>query len=1160
MAYNNNLTIASWNATGIMSSASYLSDFLDINSIDICGISEHWLYDYDLHFLNHINSKYHSHSISDPDLMIPSNRRVGKGGIGIMWHKRIDNIITHLDINSRYVIGIRVTITPEQYLYVFQIYLPCKTHSIWTYKNAIEDLENIICLYLGKGRLMVMGDFNTELPTRNQSGGTLDGRGNILAGLMMRHDLMAIHTLDICKGAEFTNVPFNTKRQTLIDHMLIPKNEIQNLHSCNIIEDNALNFSTHRPITCSLSIFTHERVGLHMQSHIIKWKNVKQKYIDKYTQYLESNHKLQSALNTNIQTKTDVDRLYQIIVQVINEATNECIPRTKFKPFIKPYWTKTLSVQHDLMKALRSVWINEGRPRGDWSPSYREYKNAKAAFKRLHREAVCDYMINLEKELDEAAELDNDEFWRLINRRKSKTRTGSMGEMIFKGTNCNKPKDIIAGWREYYTALYNTEQSETFDNEYHQKIKQELSEIISKLPEEAINSRLSIDEQLVKRAMHSCKKNKAAGQDNVCYESIMYGGHLLIKVLTKLYKCITELTHIPIDMKRGIIVPFFKGGNKNKCNPDSYRPISLCSTILKLYEKTLLYSQNDSPMFNISPLQGGFQKQVSCVMTSFMLRESIHFANENHSKVYACFLDTRKAYDTVDHTILMKKLYKSGINITIFKIILNMFKDVYSCVRVQGQTSDWFPILQGTRQGQSISPLLYILFINELVNTIEQSSDGLKINNISYSCPTSADDMVLVSLSKNGLGRLVDTCYLNSQKERYRYNSDKSNVVVFNENKHEMQTHSREWQIGPNTLKEVEQYTHLGIVCNKTLNAEVNIEEACSKLRKTFFGLADYKVYREGTHPITLKHLYKTIVLPRALYGCELWGTLSAAQLKPLERTHRQCIKYMQSLPRYTRTDIALSCIGMVPIEHEINKRKLQLFGQLCNLPNDNRIKILFTTRLMQFKLKPSNARGFMPDIYQLLGKYDLIDELNTYTNEGIFPSLKTWKMTIKYQINKRAEIECINRISSDQSTKLFLKIHNTITPCSIWYFGQQYRNYLPLCKTLMIIIGKMFSRPYTVICPECNLTTDNIVEHMILRCNTKEVERYRLWVKLHRLLGRENYDSMCELKPLEQVIEMLAGFPEMQLSDQARIDCFKVVARQMHSLCSDIITLFSRA
>ena len=89
------VNLKTWNATGIMSSSSYLSDCLSLKNIDICGLSEHWLYEKDLIFLNEINGNYMCHAVSDFDLMIPGHRRVGKGGVALLWHKKLNSRVTH---------------------------------------------------------------------------------------------------------------------------------------------------------------------------------------------------------------------------------------------------------------------------------------------------------------------------------------------------------------------------------------------------------------------------------------------------------------------------------------------------------------------------------------------------------------------------------------------------------------------------------------------------------------------------------------------------------------------------------------------------------------------------------------------------------------------------------------------------------------------------------------------------------------------------------------------------------------------------------------------------------------------------------------------------------------------------------------------------------
>ena len=94
-------------------------------------------------------------------------------------------------------------------------------------------------------------------------------------------------------------------------------------------------------------------------------------------------------------------------------------------------------------------------------------------------------------------------------------------------------------------------------------------------------------------------------------------------------------------MEVGVIITVFKGGNKRKDDPNSYRAITLTSALFKLYERVLHTRLVNSLPQALNPLQGGFQRHMGCNMTSFLLQESVHYAKENtcNSKLYVCFLD-----------------------------------------------------------------------------------------------------------------------------------------------------------------------------------------------------------------------------------------------------------------------------------------------------------------------------------------------------------------------------------------------------------------------------------------------------------------------------------------------------------------------------------------
>ena len=209
-------------------------------------------------------------------------------------------------------------------------------------------------------------------------------------------------------------------------------------------------------------------------------------------------------------------------------------------------------------------------------------------------------------------------------------------------------------------------------------------------------------------------------------------------------------------IKCGTIITLHKGNGKPKDKPNNYRAISLTSVILKLYEMVLMSRCKNTILDKLNMQQCGFQEQLGCLMTSFILRESIYFAQENRSKLFVCFLDGRQAFDRVWHSGLFYRLIEYNVDITTLLSIVNMHEHASSRILNRGIESDYFPILQGTRQGSKLSPLLYLCYINGLIKELENSNLGFCLLDIDISSPTVADDMVLISFSNCGIQKMLD--------------------------------------------------------------------------------------------------------------------------------------------------------------------------------------------------------------------------------------------------------------------------------------------------------------------------------------------------------------------------------------------------------------------
>ena len=196
---------------------------------------------------------------------------------------------------------------------------------------------------------------------------------------------------------------------------------------------------------------------------------------------------------------------------------------------------------------------------------------------------------------------------------------------------------------------------------------------------------------------------------------------------------------------------------------------------------------------------------------------------------------------------------------------------------------------------------------------------------------------------------MLDICHNYACKLRYEYNPSKCGIIVFKETKREQVNYNRMWRSGPCELLETNSYVHLGIEYSRSMSTEVNVTNACCKLRGTLLGLVYSGIHEDGLHPTTSLKMYNCIVVPKALYGCELWDKVTQSDILKLEKAHRFCLKSVQSIPKRSRTVITLSLLGAKPIEYEIDKRKLIFLGQLCRHSVDHLSRDIFDFRLVKF-------------------------------------------------------------------------------------------------------------------------------------------------------------------------------------------------------------------
>ena len=238
------------------------------------------------------------------------------------------------------------------------------------------------------------------------------------------------------------------------------------------------------------------------------------------------------------------------------------------------------------------------------------------------------------------------------------------------------------------------------------------------------------------------------------------GGDKLIPILFKLFNLIVNSGIYPDIWTKGVITAIYKSGDSS--NPSNYRGICVTSCLGKLFcfilnSRLHLFLKNNNLLHNS---QIGFLPGNRTADHIFALRTLIdkYVTNTPRRKLFCCFVDFRKAFDSIWHPGLLKRLLDYGIGGQFFNLIANMYSKSECCVKADTIRSEYFNYNRGVRQGCILSPLLFNLYLNDIPSRLENTQgldpitlpNGSRLNLLLY-----ADDLVLISTSAVGLQRSI---------------------------------------------------------------------------------------------------------------------------------------------------------------------------------------------------------------------------------------------------------------------------------------------------------------------------------------------------------------------------------------------------------------------
>ena len=370
------------------------------------------------------------------------------------------------------------------------------------------------------------------------------------------------------------------------------------------------------------------------------------------------------------------------------------------------------------------------------------------------------------------------------------------------------------------------------------------------------------------------------------------------------------------------IRPIIKNFNKANDDLNNIRPISISGSIAQLFERLVLNRNYNN--FNTSKNQFGFKKKSSCKLALFCIKETIIEYIEKQTECYLVSLDAEKAFDKLWRDGLFYKLIKK-LDKREWFILKRYYENSEARIVCNDEYSNQFKIVTGVKQGGILSPFLFNVFVDELVEEILKLNVGAKIGNTNMNILSYCDDLnLLFSCPVHGQV-MLDKCNEFAEKWKIKFNPQKSNVIVFGNPLFKKATFKLKNEI----IEYKDKLKILGYEFNsKNLNENEYLIGNFSKVRKSFFSLNKLGMKPCGLNPFLQAFIYNAFCLSKFTYAIEIMN-VSIKTLNCLNVMQNNLLRYLLQLGKHNHLSSIQQALKIFSFKHLYYKYKLGFRQQL---------------------------------------------------------------------------------------------------------------------------------------------------------------------------------------------------------------------------------------
>ena len=456
-------------------------------------------------------------------------------------------------------------------------------------------------------------------------------------------------------------------------------------------------------------------------------------------------------------------------------------------------------------------------------------------------------------------------------------------------------------------------------------------------PNNQNNRQIHITPELINSLITKSNSKKAPGPDHITNSMLKQINELIAPTLSNLFNKCLDLRHFPRCWKKSQLTIFSKPNKSDYSSPDSYRPISLISTISKLLEKSLFIHLQDHLTTNslLNPNQHGFSPQKSTITALTNITKDI-LNNKSCTPTAILSIDYSKAFDTANWNQIIKNMIKLFFPFQLIQIIRSYLNDrsiTFNYNKIQHTKN----INQGCPQGSPLSPLLWNILINPLLNSFNTSYTHIH----AY-----ADDLNIICTGNNSneLNNNIQTTlsFISnwSNANHLTINPQKTQILHFH--KHEI---TSPITLNGKQIAVVDKIKILGLTFSNhkfkhKLNFNTHINNIINKVTRIKNILFNFCKNTYGLNSKKRQNLYKGLIRPTITYGCEIWADhITKTHTKKLESLQHTILKNSVMAYKTVSKTCITSLTNIEPIHTHIlirqSKFKLK-FGLLSISPDIN--------------------------------------------------------------------------------------------------------------------------------------------------------------------------------------------------------------------------------